>query len=193
MRAAPPGTISGRINVSPLLPVMVTVPTCAPGSSGAHRSSSSAMSVCGAAVPFAHDDGVCTGEHRLHAVRFCKAYAHGRNDRVGRDGIERIVGKGKVEQRCCIGKSRLGALGVQYHGDILYAIALGACRQAVHGLLGITGFQAGRAGVGVDELVGVGKTEAAVAHGIHPNGGVFADARMASSARDMHAMSRAVV
>ena len=67
---------------------------------------------------------------------------------------------------------------MQYHGDILYAIALGACRQAVHGLLGITGFQAGRAGVGVDELVGVGKTEAAVAHGIHPNGGVFADARM---------------
>ena len=37
--------------MSPLLSVTVTVPTCAPGSRGAHRSSLSAMSVCGAAVP----------------------------------------------------------------------------------------------------------------------------------------------
>ena len=67
---------------------------------------------------------------------------------------------------------------MQHHGDVFHAVALGTGRQAVHGLLGVAGFQAGRAGVGVDELVGVGEAEAAVAHGVHPDGGVLADARM---------------
>ena len=142
---------------------------------------------CGHA--FAHDDGVRAREHRLHAVRFGKPYAHGRNDRVGCDGIERIVGKGEVEERRCVGEARLGALRVQHHGNVLHAVALGAGRQAVHGLLGVAGLQAGRAGVGVDELVGVGEAEAAVAHGVHPDGGVVADARMgqqcAGHARDV--------
>lgn len=76
MRAAPPGTISGRINVSPLLP------------GDGHGADLCARLERGAQVfvkrdvrlrrgrALAHDDGVCTGEHRLHAVRFCKAYAH---------------------------------------------------------------------------------------------------------------------
>ena len=67
---------------------------------------------------------------------------------------------------------------MQHDGDVLHAVALGAGGYAVHGLPCIAGFQPGRAGVAVDELVGICERKAPVTHGVHPDGRVVADARV---------------
>lgn len=85
--------------VSPSLSVTVTVPTCAPGGSGAHQVFIECNVKLRRCRVLAHEDGVCAGEHRLYAVGLSKAHAHGRDDNSGCNGTVCIVGKGVVEQR----------------------------------------------------------------------------------------------
>ena len=78
---------------------------------------------------------------------------------------------------------------MQHHGNVLHAVALGAGGDTDARLAGGAGFQPRDAAVAFEQLVGVGEAEAAVAHGVHPDGGVVADARMgqqcAGHARDV--------
>ena len=67
---------------------------------------------------------------------------------------------------------------MEYHGDKLHAVTLGAGRQAVSGGGGVAGFQARSALVEAHQLVGVGQAELAVAHRVHPDGRVFFDLLM---------------
>ena len=64
---------------------------------------------------------------------------------------------------------------MQHDRDQLDAVALGRSRQTVPCSGGVAGFQAGRTLVEADEFVGVRQTEAAAAHGVHPDRRVLFD------------------
>ena len=91
--------------------------------------------------------------------------------RLRRD--EGVIRKAVIEQRLGGLKAVGAGIAVQHHGDELHAAALGGGGQAVPGGGGVARFQPRRAVVKADELVGVGQSELAVSHGVHPDRRVF--------------------
>ena len=64
------------------------------------------------------------------------------------------------------------------HGDEPQALPLGAGGETVAGGGGKPGFQACGPGVKPNQLIGIGKAEGPVPHGVHPDGGVFLNVRV---------------